>query len=537
MNDDGSLYVKLDDGDTEWSIPAQHVIASYPYAPTAANIHRDENNLDCSSSGSSRIADRVEASPRDNILSTVPSKSTERRGSDNTPRRKPSADAHNGSDTTAGSAASHESNTIHDTATTVAKTDGSLVSNDVNRGATSSPSSAPPDKQQDAGGGGANGLNWIAEAAMSGGVSTVTSPVPHTTNVDDTSSEGGGLSWIAGVATSVADSARANSPAPAMALHSGAASTPTGGLSPTPVPGLVYSSAGVPFSGAIPLSAATITTVGKNAPMTANASNLERSGAAAVKHSISQHPTPQPLGGERLSASRAITPPHLEWKPTSDISSTRRWGAPPMDDDETSDPPSKQPQQQQCAQPSSLPRFSCGEVPVGAVAPKALHPNAIPESVSTVTGDALASDSLDGQRTVRPNPADDPTSSGCRKASDGRGGNAKAVALPGEDSSCTTLSPPEQMQEPSGTDADQSLKERASSSSLLKAGNGSSSLPAQSPCTSAAHGERQIPNGGEYTPAEVPRVENSELLPRGVVEEGDEESIRWTNVRSSVQRR
>lgn len=33
VNDDGSLYVKLDDGDSEWSLPAQQAIPIYPYTP------------------------------------------------------------------------------------------------------------------------------------------------------------------------------------------------------------------------------------------------------------------------------------------------------------------------------------------------------------------------------------------------------------------------------------------------------------------------------------------------------------------------
>lgn len=36
VNDDGSFYVKLDDGDSEWSIPAQQVIPAYAFAPTTS---------------------------------------------------------------------------------------------------------------------------------------------------------------------------------------------------------------------------------------------------------------------------------------------------------------------------------------------------------------------------------------------------------------------------------------------------------------------------------------------------------------------
>lgn len=36
VNDDGSLYVKLNDGDAEWSVPVKHVILSYAYAPPTA---------------------------------------------------------------------------------------------------------------------------------------------------------------------------------------------------------------------------------------------------------------------------------------------------------------------------------------------------------------------------------------------------------------------------------------------------------------------------------------------------------------------
>lgn len=34
VNDDGSLYIKFDDGDTEWSLPVQNAIPSYPFTPT-----------------------------------------------------------------------------------------------------------------------------------------------------------------------------------------------------------------------------------------------------------------------------------------------------------------------------------------------------------------------------------------------------------------------------------------------------------------------------------------------------------------------
>lgn len=33
VNDDGSLYVKLDDGDSEWCLPAKQAIPIYPYTP------------------------------------------------------------------------------------------------------------------------------------------------------------------------------------------------------------------------------------------------------------------------------------------------------------------------------------------------------------------------------------------------------------------------------------------------------------------------------------------------------------------------
>lgn len=40
VNDDGSFYVKLDDGDSEWSMPALQIIPAYPFAPnTTATDH------------------------------------------------------------------------------------------------------------------------------------------------------------------------------------------------------------------------------------------------------------------------------------------------------------------------------------------------------------------------------------------------------------------------------------------------------------------------------------------------------------------
>lgn len=44
VNDDGSLYVKLDDGDSEWSVPAQQVIPAYPFSLTTAAASLDGNS-------------------------------------------------------------------------------------------------------------------------------------------------------------------------------------------------------------------------------------------------------------------------------------------------------------------------------------------------------------------------------------------------------------------------------------------------------------------------------------------------------------
>lgn len=311
VNDDGTLYVKLDDGDAEWSVPVQQVIAHYSFEPAAALPRNSSNSLKlqhdnmgrAGGAGGENRERNVEQHPTpgtaqstDNTTSPksppcVPLVPTPRE-QENVPvagtLRGPaeaSLSTNHGPTSRASKTASPTRDAID--RVSQATMDGNIASTPANDYATVAPSAPPADEQPEEDG---SGLSWIADVAKSVGGSTLRSP-------------GATPDMVRGVSTVESVS-----------------SLPTSGLLPTPVvtppPG---ASAAATVEGQ--LSPRSVTPTHPEGRPTANASTTPSrtfSSAVAAAAETAEN-----------SAPGSVTPVHLEWKPNTDRSANRRWGAPP----------------------------------------------------------------------------------------------------------------------------------------------------------------------------------------------------------------
>lgn len=73
VNDDGSLYIKFDDGDAEWGLPIQNVIPSYPFTPPDPGITTSSRKAASSSSVDANARTESESSKGDYVdAPTIP---------------------------------------------------------------------------------------------------------------------------------------------------------------------------------------------------------------------------------------------------------------------------------------------------------------------------------------------------------------------------------------------------------------------------------------------------------------------------------
>lgn len=355
-NDDGSLYVKFDDGDAEWSIPSQNVIPSYSYQATTPLPGRKDPEY-CNSSKTPGASDKRSAQNKTqaglddgkNDPKLPLSKSAtncpfvlpvplgegdalvDRRRSAETSSGNPLDGPSERQASTITSAVPKKANSSQQ-ATTDNLPSTSNVDDNIDDEEVVIKPNAPRVDEDDAV---ENGLNRILEGANSVLESTTRSP---DLSPDDKQADGGGLSWIAEVANSVRDPAKKQSP---RILGNGESSNVDRGValypSPTttPVPGI----------------------------------------AISTTTSIATKPVLRPR-----------TSTHLEWKPNKDGSTTRRWGAPQSDDSEEEE---VKPQESSSACPGS------SAVPAPSISPTAIHEHAttVPNIPSARKDVALGVDS------------------------------------------------------------------------------------------------------------------------------------------------
>eukprot|EP00752_Nemacystus_decipiens_P017732 g15900.t1 len=284
LNDDGSFYVKLDDGDSEWSVPAKQVIPAYPFA-AATSAPDQEGSSPGSHSRQPPSATNEEDSPRSSaVVNSAPSKEGEAAETTNEPLSAPPP--------------------------------GEQQQND----------DLIETRSEDAGdgdGGGGGGVSWIAELASSVGVLPAgeKAPVPDSAaERDKQPDDANGLGWIAEVVShveggpsttrstaGVAGSAASPSPHPA-----GGGSAATRSTAPEPI-----------AAGDAPSARP-----GAPAPAPNSMSPTPVAGGGGVDRG---HATP---GTTKSKPPRAQTPNHLTWKPITDGTASRPWGAPPPEEDQ-----------------------------------------------------------------------------------------------------------------------------------------------------------------------------------------------------------
>ncbi|CAM9613490.1 unnamed protein product, partial [Pylaiella littoralis] len=285
VNDDGSLYVKLDDGDSEWSLPVQQVIPGYPFTPPPSTTV-----LRGSSAGTNSDTAAIPESPGETNASRDPDKIDEQRGTaGGTPRRRCS-----------------------NPPTSAFVRGGDFPGQQAETGSTTpeaSSSTQPPVDQQNKqlgeqpktgeNGGGGSGLSWIAEVADSvePSVSAANAEIDNQPDRGGCGG-GGGLDWVAEPMSplgwpdpreSTASIAESNPPMPNPNHGRGFSLSPTVGPTTNIPAGATGAEAGVPTT--------PVTMRQKRPPL-------------------------------------AQTPPHLEWKPIKDGSANRTWGAPPLDEED-----------------------------------------------------------------------------------------------------------------------------------------------------------------------------------------------------------
>ncbi|CAN0537094.1 unnamed protein product, partial [Ectocarpus sp. 12 AP-2014] len=350
VNDDGSLYVKLDDGDTEWSLPAQQAIPIYPYTPPLDGTFAGANDGQVEAPEAPR-EENSRAEPRNDADDQLGRNTTSPRTTQND--QPASADRSNNTRGHQASAASTASGPLPPSPSS--SDDGaekqSVQNSDQNGGA-----------EEESGQSG-SGISWIADLAKSAETPTPAAQLPDPaarTDAGGNRSEAGndsgdrdgggggsGLHWITELVSPLAQpSARESSSSGGEASAEGGPTVAAGNLSPVPI---------------------------------------TQTPAVAPGHGPST-----PLA-KKTRPPQAVTPPHLEWKPITDGSAKRRWGAPPpeVDADKSKDGKETKPQQRQQL-PNSPPRLS--------------RSTAAPDSTRSLPTDAAP-------------PADAPASSSATRAS------------------------------------------------------------------------------------------------------------------------
>ncbi|CAN0174293.1 unnamed protein product, partial [Scytosiphon promiscuus] len=278
VNDDGSLYVKLDDGDSEWSVPSQQIIPTFPYMPATTPTRSDgrfENTKDRAATpespggvGAHGKRDELDSQRGETRLVSLSKDASTSPCASVVPRPAKAV---------SGARREHPTEAR-------ASPDKAMV-------ATSSPSKK---ESEDCGGGdeeGADGVSWIAELANSVGVPSPaarSSPAaPHDAaggDGGDGGGEGSGLDWITDLV--------AFFPVPGTAAQA---------------PGNTQTAAGVGSSERLSVSHA----APARTPTATDAALATSSGPGT------------PAATTTLSP-RAVTPTHLEWKPIKDGSSPPR---------------------------------------------------------------------------------------------------------------------------------------------------------------------------------------------------------------------
>lgn len=344
VNDDGSLYVKLTDGDAEWSVPPQHVIPFYLY--TRVKTPPESKASDSSKSRKNDIAGEPGGSWSNTLLAPRVTTDTDHNIGTASPAVKESQKAPFVLAVPTGDYVSPDQRSLADTSVlnsptalqrpqlattaTPAAEDSDWIrqtsagniqpsfGDNSPPSVVATPSTLPADMQEPEG----SGLSWITQVAKSAEKSTVASPARHP--ADEHASGGGGASCVVDATNSIGGSSRTQSP-----------DTPDSTRFGSPA-GIASS---VPNSGCL---AATGTT-----PSPAAAENYACSESSAADE----------------QASRPQTPTHLQWKPSTDVSASRRWGAPPPDE----------PDVIHLEQQASPPRLSGSVASATAVAPKTVH--------------------------------------------------------------------------------------------------------------------------------------------------------------------
>lgn len=315
VNDDGTLYVKFDDGDAEWSVPVQQVIAHYSFKPAAALPRNSSNSSKLQHANMGR-AGGAGGENRERNVEQHPTPGTAQSTDTTSPKSPPCVPF---------VPTPREQENVPVAGTLRGPAQASLSTN---HGPTSQASKTTSPARDD--------IDRVSQATMDGHVaaSTPSNDWPYATvapsapPVDEQpGEEGSGLSWIADVAKSVGGpTMRSPGDTPdtvrGVSTVDSVSSLPTSGFFPTPVvtppPGV---SAAATVEGQ--LSPRSVTPTHPEGRPAANASTTpSRTFSSAVAAGTETAETSEP---------ESVTPVHLEWKPNTDRSANRRWGAPPPD--------------------------------------------------------------------------------------------------------------------------------------------------------------------------------------------------------------
>lgn len=350
INDDGTLYVKLDDGDTEWSIPAKHAILSYAYIPPTAAPEGEAANLSSSSQAEmSGDGQRADSGARE-----VSGGSDGRQGKNLHVQRQDSSCLAFGN--AGGSPAeSSEENGATD--------HGAPMTEKSRENGTSIASRVPVRTSPVP-----NNIDWIlqaVEAAVAGasGTPALSQPNPAVSTTTPAASSpadapASGQDWIVEVKKSVTP---IGSPIPSMATGMGAIQSDTGSQdrNVSTLPDTVF----VPVSG--------------NAPPETVPKGIRSTGGLADTGGVPPRVSPR-------SAPWASAPTHLDWKPLKDGSVNRRWGAPPPD-------PTEKPNVTEDTDFNRIPNHTPGEVGPQNSPPTAVRATSTENAVCFAKGEPSSS--------------------------------------------------------------------------------------------------------------------------------------------------
>lgn len=339
VNDDGSLYIKFDDGDAEWSLPVQHAIASYVFTPVPGISTTREEASSSSVDASSRT--ECERGKTDN----------DKEGGSRDASTRPTAEK----DETRflSQASSPESRPL----------DQLAPNNDNASKAGPSPESNPPKNSSDA----------HQQSVSASGIPTK-SFINSTSEPQKT--ESSGLSWITAVANSAE---RSITP---VAAHLTTIEQPESegrGTGETKTVSHPY----IPFSTGVQLTGVQ--------GMPRGVSITEGSSSASITaYSLPSSGSIPSVAGTTAPSSvpsipRTTTPSHLTWTTSKQSTAGRRWGAPPPDDEETAH-----------VEQLPSPRLLKSEVPAQAVALNSAY--SIPTASHTAERqDTVGSNGTDSQ--------------------------------------------------------------------------------------------------------------------------------------------